>query len=99
MHFPFGIRPRREGTIMPTALPLVFLLGPVSGADTSSILQCVSRLAEVLNTGGGFSGYRRFALPAFEGVPVRDGALAGRNSDDEAIKACLSRAFRMIRWR
>ena len=84
---------------MPTALRLVFLLRPVSGADTSSIL-CVSWL-------GGGSKYRRWLqriqavlrCQLFEGVPVRAGTLAGHHSDDEAIKACLSRAFRMIRWR
>ena len=34
MHFPYGIRTRQEGTMMLTALPLLFLLRPVSGADT-----------------------------------------------------------------
>ena len=66
MYFPFGIRTHREGTMMLIALPLFFVLRPVNDADTS----CALWLAEVLNTGVGFSGYRRFALPAFAGVPV-----------------------------
>ena len=97
MHFPFAIRTRQEGTMMPTALPLFFLPRPVSGADTSSIL-CVSWL-------GGGSKYRRglqriqavCAASFLKACRSRAGALAGHNSDE--IKACLSRAFRMIRWR
>ena len=64
MHFLFGIRKRREGTMMPTALPLLFLLRPVSGADTSSI-RCVSWFGGGSKYRRGFSGLWRFALPAF----------------------------------
>jgi hypothetical protein len=48
MYFPFGIRTRREGTMMLIALSLFFSLRPVSDADTS----CALWSAEVLNTGG-----------------------------------------------
>jgi hypothetical protein len=53
--------------MMLIALPLFFLLRPVSGADTSCA-SCGS--AEVLNTSGGFSGYRRFAVAYLPDDPV-----------------------------
>ena len=52
--------------------------------------------AEVLNTGVALADLGGLRCQLFEGVPVRAGALAGHHSDDEAIKACLSRVFRMI---
>jgi hypothetical protein len=52
--------------------------------------------AEVLNTGVAAADTGSLRSQLFEGVPVRAGALAGHHSEDEAIKACLSRVFRMI---
>jgi hypothetical protein len=72
MYFPFGIRTRREGTMMLIALSLFFSLRPVSDADTSSALWS----AEVLNTGGGFSGYRRFAVACVPDDPISTSMIA-----------------------
>jgi hypothetical protein len=48
MHFPYGIRTRQEGTMMPTALRLVFLLRPVSGVDTYQTHPAPRRFARCL---------------------------------------------------
>jgi hypothetical protein len=66
MYFPFGIRTRREGTMMLIALPLFFLPRPVSGADIS----CALRLGGGSKYRRGFSGYRRFAVACVPDDPV-----------------------------
>jgi len=66
MYFPFGIRTRREGTMMLIALSLFFLLRPVRGADIS----CAWRLGGGFKYRRGFGGYRRFAVACVPDDPM-----------------------------